>query len=93
MPPDIIHARVSASVMSPQIRRHGLFGDPIQVMLATGIGLDGGLESIHLQVHCPEGQAQEVPQLQEHPGPGRRLRQRGFLCPSRDAENGRAHPY
>lgn len=26
-------------------------------------------ESIHLQVHCPEGQAQEEPQLQEHPGP------------------------
>ena len=24
---------------------------------------------IHLQVHCPVGQAQELPQLQVHPGP------------------------
>lgn len=92
MPADIIHARVSASVISPQIRHHDLLGDPIQVILATRIDLEGGLESIHLQVHCPEGQAQEVPQLQEHPGPGRRLGQRGFLCPSRDPEDWRAHP-
>ena len=29
--------------------------------------LDG--ENVHLQVHWPVGQAQELPQLQVHPGP------------------------
>ncbi len=26
-------------------------------------------ENVHLQVHWPVGQAQELPQLQVHPGP------------------------
>lgn len=28
-----------------------------------------GADGVHLQVHCPVGQPQLVPQLQEHPGP------------------------
>lgn len=34
-------------------------------------GVIEGVRNIHLQLHCPLGQAHEEPQLQEHPGPRR----------------------
>ena len=69
MLPDIMHFSVSAPVLSPQIGRHDMFKDPGWGVLAAAIGLSDRWENIHLQLHCPEGQAQEAPQLQEHPGP------------------------
>ena len=36
----------------------------------NGSSSDGSIEvDVHLQVHWPVGQAHEVPQLHEHPGP------------------------
>ena len=48
--------------------------------VANGVSLSSGELNIHLQVHCPEGQAQEVPQLQEHPGSTTGLSQQKLPC-------------
>ena len=72
---DIIHSHAHAITHAPPSRPSSVaeqqlaYGSLTPEELVAEGGVIKGVKNIHLQLHCPLGQAHEEPQLQEHPGP------------------------